>query len=127
MYGLMISAREFSSDGPDEDIATQSGEQSPGRNSSKQKHDEKMIYRPRGLRGLCRRKLYIKAKSQEETGTKTSSEVFSHQGGAARGGPTPPVCEEHPDSFSCLFSSRDFSYLVKTAKIIKEEFFANLF
>jgi hypothetical protein len=24
MYGLMISAREFSSDGPDEDIATQS-------------------------------------------------------------------------------------------------------
>jgi hypothetical protein len=53
--------------------------------------------------------------------------VFSHQGGMARGGPTSPVCEEHPDSFSCLFSSRDFSYLVKTAKIIKEEFFANLF
>jgi hypothetical protein len=29
----------------------------------------------------------------------------------------PPVCEEHTDSFSCPFLSRDFSYLVKTAKI----------
>jgi hypothetical protein len=77
--------------------------------------------------GLYKQKLYIEAKSQEETGTETSSGVFSHQGGAARGGPTPPVCEEHPNSFSCPFSSRDFSYLVQTAKIIKEEFFANLF
>jgi hypothetical protein len=77
--------------------------------------------------GLYRRKLYIEAKSQEETGTETSSEVFSHQGGVDRGGLAPPVCEEHPDSFSCSFSSRDFSYLVKTAKILKEEFNAKLF
>jgi hypothetical protein len=55
-----------------------------------------------------------------------SFEVFSHQGGAARGGPVPPMCEEHPDSFSCLSSSHDFSYLVKTAKILKEEFNAKL-
>jgi hypothetical protein len=66
-------------------------------------------------------------KSQEETGTETSSEVSSHQGGAARGGPAPPVCEEHLDSFSCPFSSRDFSYLVKIAKILKEEFNVKLF
>jgi hypothetical protein len=72
--------------------------------------------------GLYRRKLYIKGKSQEETGTEMSSEVSSHQGGTAKGGPTPPVCEAHPDSFSCPFSSRDFSYLVKIAKILKEEF-----
>jgi hypothetical protein len=65
-------------------------------------------------------------KSREENGTETSSEVLSHQGGVARGGPAPPVCEEHTDSFSCPFSSRDFSYLVKTAKIIKEELFAKL-
>jgi hypothetical protein len=90
------------------------------------KHDEKMIYRPRVLRGLYRRKLYIEGKSQEETGTKMSSEVSSHQGGAARGGPAPPVCEEHSDYFSCPFSSRDFSYLVKTAKILKEKFNAKL-
>jgi hypothetical protein len=45
----------------------------------------------------------------------------------ARDGPAPPVCEEHPDSFSYPFSSHDFSYLVKIEKIIKEEFFANLF
>jgi hypothetical protein len=51
-----------------------------------------------------------------------SSEVSSHQGGAARGGPMPPVCEEHPDSFSCPFSSHDFLYLVKIAKILKEKF-----
>jgi hypothetical protein len=65
-------------------------------------------------------------KSQEETGTKMSSGVFSHLGGTARGGPAPPVCEKHTDSFSCPFSSSDFSYLVKTAKIIKEELFAKL-
>jgi hypothetical protein len=76
--------------------------------------------------GLYRQKLYIERKSQEETGTKMSSEVFSHQGGVARGGPAPPVCEEHPGSFSCPFSSRDFSYLVKTVKILKEEFNAKL-
>jgi hypothetical protein len=57
---------------------------------------------------------------------KTSFGVLSHQGGVASGGPMPPVCEEHTDSFSYPFSSRDFSYLVKTAKIIKEEFFVNL-
>jgi hypothetical protein len=77
--------------------------------------------------GLYKRKLYIETKSQEETRTETSSGVLSHQGGAARRGPAPPVCEEHTDSFSCLFSSRDFLYLVKIAKIIKEEFFAKLF
>jgi hypothetical protein len=72
--------------------------------------------------GLYRRKLYIEAKSQEETEMETSSKVSSHQGSMARGGPTPPMCEEHPDSFSCPLSSRHFSYLVKTAKILKEEF-----
>jgi hypothetical protein len=76
--------------------------------------------------GLNRRKLYIEMKSQEETGTKKSSGVFSHLGGAARGGPTPPVCERHTDFFSSLFSSRDFSYLLKTAKILKEELFVKL-
>jgi hypothetical protein len=76
--------------------------------------------------GLYRQKLYIERKSQEETGTKMSSEVFSHQGGVARGGPAPPVCEEHPDSLSCPFLSHDFSYLVKIAKILKEEFNAKL-
>jgi hypothetical protein len=76
--------------------------------------------------GLYKRKLYIEGKSQKETGMETSSRVLSHQGGAARGGPTPPVCEEHTDSFSCPFSSRDFSYLVKIAKILKEESNAKL-
>jgi hypothetical protein len=85
-----------------------------------------MIYRPWGLRGLNKRKLYIEMKPQEETGTEKSSEVFSHIGGAARGGPAPPVCERHTDFFSCPFSSHDFSYLLKTAKILKEELFVKL-
>jgi hypothetical protein len=76
--------------------------------------------------GLNRQKLYIKTKSQEETGMEKSSKVFSHLGGVARGGPMPPTCEEHMDSFSCPFSSCDFSYLVKIAKILKEELFAKL-
>jgi hypothetical protein len=66
-------------------------------------------------------------KSQEEIRMETSSGVLSHQGGMARGGPAPPVCEEHMDSFSYPFSSHDFSYLVKIAKIIKEELFTKLF
>jgi hypothetical protein len=56
----------------------------------------------------------------------TISGVLSHLGGAAKGGPAPPMCEKPTDSFSCPFSSRDFSYLVKTAKILKEELFAKL-
>jgi hypothetical protein len=52
MYGLMISARGFSSDRPDEDIVTPKLRAIPDRNSSKQKHDEKMIYRPWILRGV---------------------------------------------------------------------------
>jgi hypothetical protein len=66
-------------------------------------------------------------KSQEETGTETSSEVVSPQGGAAWSGPTPPGGEKPPDSVSCPFSSRDFSYLTKTIKILMKKFNANLF
>jgi hypothetical protein len=88
----------------------------PGRNSSKQKHYENMIYRPRVIRGLYRQKLNIKMKSQEETGTKTSSGVVSPQGSAAWSGPAPPGGEEPPNSVSCPFSSRDFSYLIKQQK-----------
>jgi hypothetical protein len=77
--------------------------------------------------GLYRRKLNIETKSQEETGMETSSEVVSPQGGAAWSGPTPPGGEEPPDSVSCPFSSRDFSYLIKTAKILMKKFNANLF
>jgi hypothetical protein len=77
--------------------------------------------------GLYRRKLYIETKSQEETGTEMSSGVVSPQGSAAWSGPAPPGGEEPPDSVSCPFSSRDFSYLAKIIKILMEKFFANLF
>jgi hypothetical protein len=123
----MEPARGFSSDGPDEDIATSKLRIIPDRNSSKQNTTRKRYTDIGDSGGLYRQKLYIEAKSQEETRTEMSSEVFSHQGGAARGGPASPMCEEHPDSSSCPFSSHDFSYLVKIPKIIKEEFFAKLF
>jgi hypothetical protein len=48
--------------------------------------------------------------------------VVSPQGGAACSGPAPPRGEEPPDSVSCPFSSRDFSYLIKTTKILMEKF-----
>jgi hypothetical protein len=98
----------------------------PDRNSSKQNTTRKRYTDLGDSRGLNRRKLYIETKSQEKTGTKTSSGVLSHLGGAARGGPALPMCEKHTDSFSCPFSSHDFSYLVKTAKILKKELFAKL-
>jgi hypothetical protein len=62
MYGLMMSAREFSSEDPDEDMETPKLRTIPDRNSSKRKHDESTIYKPRVIRGLYRRKLNIGAK-----------------------------------------------------------------
>jgi hypothetical protein len=115
MYGLMESARGFSSDGPDEDIVTPKLRAIPDRNSSKQNTTRKRYTDIGDSGGLNRRKLYIEMKSQEETGMEKSFGVFSHLGGAARGGPTPPMCEGHTDFFSCPFSSRDFLYLIKTA------------
>jgi hypothetical protein len=97
----------------------------PDRTARNKTRRENNIQTSGDSEGLNRRKLYIETKSQEETGTK-SSRVFSHLGGAARGGPAPPTYEKPTDSFSCPFSSRDFSYLVKTAKILKEELFAKL-
>jgi hypothetical protein len=104
----------------------QSLRSTPGRNSSKQNTTSKRYTDLGDSGGLNRRKLYIESKSQEETGTKKSSGVLSHLGGVARGGPAPPTCEKHTNSFSCPFSSRDFSYLVKTTKILKEELLAKL-
>jgi hypothetical protein len=56
-----------------------------------------------------------------------SSGVDSPLGGAAWGGPAPPGGVEPPDSVSFPFSSHDFSYLIKTIKILIEKFFVNLF
>jgi hypothetical protein len=75
VYGLMMSTREFSLDEPDEDMVALKLRTAPDRNRSKQKHDENMIYRPRVIRGLYKRKLNIKTKSQEETGKEMSSEA----------------------------------------------------
>jgi hypothetical protein len=110
MYGLIESARGFSSDGPDEDIVTSKPRAIPDRNSSKQNTMRKRYTDLGDSGGLNKRKLYIETKLQEETGTEKSSEAFSHIGGTARGGPTPPVCETQTDFFSYPFLSRDFSY-----------------
>jgi hypothetical protein len=52
MYGLMMSAREFSSDEPDEDMVTLKLRTTPDRNRSKLKHYENMIYKPQAIRGV---------------------------------------------------------------------------
>jgi hypothetical protein len=49
MYGLMMYAREFSSDEPEEDMVALKLRTTPDRNRSKQKHNEKMIYRPQAI------------------------------------------------------------------------------
>jgi hypothetical protein len=51
-------------------------------------------------------------KAQEETGTETSSEASTPQGGAGSRGPAPPGGVEPPGFVSNSFSSRDFSYLI---------------
>jgi hypothetical protein len=99
----------------------------PNKNRSKQKHDESTIYRPWPIRGLYRRKLNIETKSQEETRRKMSSKTNSPQGGATRRGPAPPGGVEPPGSVSNPFSSLDFSYLIKTTKILIKKFNSNFF
>jgi hypothetical protein len=56
-----------------------------------------------------------------------SSEATSPQGGAASRGPTPPGGVEPPGSVSNSFFSHDFSYLIKTTKVLTEKFNAKLF
>jgi hypothetical protein len=70
MYGLMTSAREFSSDEPDKDMVALKLRTAPDRNKVKQKHDENTIYRPRAIRGLYRRKLNIEMKHRRKLGWK---------------------------------------------------------
>jgi hypothetical protein len=48
----MMSAREFSLDEPDKDMAAPKLRTIPDRNRSKQKHNENMIYRPWAIRGV---------------------------------------------------------------------------
>jgi hypothetical protein len=45
-----MSVREFSSDEPEEDMVALKLKMAPDKNRSKQKHDEKTIYRPRAIR-----------------------------------------------------------------------------
>jgi hypothetical protein len=80
MYGLIISAREFSSDEPDEDMAAPKLRTTPDRNRSKQKHDENTIYKPRVIQGV----IYAKIKHQNEvTGGNRDRNEF--QGGHTTG------------------------------------------
>jgi hypothetical protein len=127
MYRLMMSAREFSSDKPDEDMMTLKLRTTPNRNSSKQKHGENTIYKPWVIRGVIKAK--IKHRNKITGGNRDGNElqVVSPQGGAAWSGTVPPGGEESPDSVSCPFLSRDFSYLIKTTKILMEKFNANHF
>jgi hypothetical protein len=72
-------------------------------------------------------KIKHRTKTQEETGTEMSSEANSPQGGATSRGPMSPGGVEPPGSVSNLFSSCDFSYLIKITKVLTEKFNANLF
>jgi hypothetical protein len=67
--------------------------------------------------GLYRRKLNNKTKALEETGAETSSEATSQPVARPVGGPAPRCGVLPPGSISYSFSSRDFSYLIKTTKV----------
>ena len=109
MYGLISSKESLSAD-PVEDIEATNLRFLPGRNRSKQKHDENTIYEPREIRGI----IYYKVSYQKEgTGRKRvgdESGVATPPGGAARGGLTPQGGVGHPGSGSVPFSLRSFPY-----------------
>jgi hypothetical protein len=110
MYGLMMSGREFSSDEPDEDMVALKLRTTPDRNRSKQNTTRTRYTDLRQSGGLYRRKLNIVTKAQEETGTETSFEANTPQGGVASRGPAPRGGVEPPGSVSTSFSSCDFSF-----------------
>jgi hypothetical protein len=95
MYGLMMSAKEFSLDEPDEDMVTLKLRQLLTETDRNENTKRTRYTDLRQSRGLDRQKLNIETKSQEETGTETSSGVVSPQGGAARSGPAPLVVTSH--------------------------------
>jgi hypothetical protein len=99
----------------------------PNRNRSKQNTTRKQYTDLGQSGGLYRRKLTIETKAREKTGTETSSEADTPQGGVASRGPAPPGGVEPPGSVSNSFSSHDFSYLIKTTKVQAEKFNANFF
>jgi hypothetical protein len=77
MYGLMMSAREFSLDEPDEDMVTLKLRQLLTE-TDRNKNTMRTRYTDLGQsKGLYRQKLNIEMKSQEETEMKTSSGVVS--------------------------------------------------
>jgi hypothetical protein len=75
MYGLMMSAREFSSDEPGEDMVALKLRTTPDRNRSKQNTTRKQYKDLGQFGGLYRQKLNIETKAQEETGMEMSSEA----------------------------------------------------
>jgi hypothetical protein len=82
MYRLMISAREFSSDEPKEDMVALNWEQLL-KETDQNKNAMRTQYTDLGQSGgLYRRKLIIKMKAQEKTGTETSSKADTPHGGA---------------------------------------------
>jgi hypothetical protein len=111
----------------------------PDRNRSKQKHDEKMIYKlltetdqnknttrkrytDLGDSGeLYRRKFNNKRMAHDETGSETSSKATTQPGGAASKGPAPWYGVVPPGTVSYSFSSRNFSYLIKNNKSISRK------
>jgi hypothetical protein len=75
MYRLMMSAREFSSEEPEEDMVVLKLRIDPDRNRSKQ-NMMRTRYTDLGQSGgLYRRKLNNETKAQEEIGTEMSSEA----------------------------------------------------
>jgi hypothetical protein len=52
-----MSAKEFSLDDPEEDMVALDLRMKSGKNISKQKHDEGMMYVPRGIQGIIYQKI----------------------------------------------------------------------
>jgi hypothetical protein len=67
--------------------------------------------------GLYRQKFNNKRKAQDESGSEKSSEATTPPGGAASRGPAPWGGVVPPGNISYPFSSRNFSYLIKTTKV----------
>jgi hypothetical protein len=117
MYRLMMSAREFSLDKPEENMVALKLRTAPDRNRLK-KNMKRTRYTDLGQsEGLYRQKFNNKRKAHEETGAKMSSKATSPPGGAASRGPAPWCGVVPPGSVSYSFLSRDFSYLIKITKV----------
>jgi hypothetical protein len=117
MYGLMMSAREFSLDDLEEDMVALDFEVDIRQKQIETKKRRENNIPTLGPRDYIGESLTTKGRHRMKPGQKQTLRRPHHQVVRPAGGPTPWGSVVPPGTISYPFSSRKFSYLIKTTKV----------